>query len=212
MSSAGLLFRRTGSDQLESDVLGGNLKRIIFCLLSAVIVSCFPFDNADTELTQQQKLFCSIAGNKSLMVDHLLNDTGCDPDCVNEHGITALAYSILYLQYGGRMRIIESLIDNGADVNLTCRNSRSPLIYASWIGHGGAIDLLLRNGADIDYSADSGTALMEAVRRNKPETVRLLLDNGADPRLVVKSGESALILARKLGYGEIEEMFKSAID
>jgi len=159
--------------------------------------------NEQKEKSVQEKLFSSIAGNKSIIVEYLVNKEKADVNSKNKNGISALVYSILYLQYRGQFRIIKFLIEKGADVNLPCDNGKTPLIYAAGVGHGETIDLLIEHGADINYNGAEGTALMEAVKMDKPKTIKILLDKGADINIKSIKGKTALDFAREQENTEI---------
>jgi ankyrin repeat protein len=65
-----------------------------------------------------------------------------------------------------------------------------------------AIDILLKAGADIDESADSGptegyTCLMMAARNERPDLVRYLAERKADINARAADGSTALSLAVK---------------
>ena len=49
------------------------------------------------------------------------------------------------------------------------------------------------------------TALYHAARKNRPLVVKLLLENGADKSIKDNNGVTALNLAKKLNYKEVQE-------
>lgn len=81
-----------------------------------------------------------------------------------------------------RERIIELLLDAGADVNLEDKRGDLPLQLAiSWHGER-IIKLILQHGADVCARKRNGdTALHAAAHRNHVEIARLLLESAADP-------------------------------
>jgi ankyrin repeat protein len=82
------------------------------------------------------------------------------------------------------------------------------LLTAAGKGDNAKINELLGGGANINaQNAAGGTALMEAVYNNHPETVKLLLEKGADPDLRKKDGATALGFAQK--YPPIVEILKA---
>lgn len=123
-------------------------------------------------------LFISIAGDKSLMVEGLVEKVS-NLNALNENGYTPLSLSILYLQFQNHHRILDSLINAGADINAPSACGKTPIIWAAGIGNIPAISKLLDKGADINYN-QAGTALMEAAAMGHSNTFQFLLDNGAD--------------------------------
>ena len=88
------------------------------------------------------------------------------------------------------VKLAEALLDAGAPVDSRDKDGFTPLIWAANRGAGKLIELLLARGADVNAKATGGgyegrTALMLA---QNIATVRILLDAGADPK-VVDAGE-----------------------
>jgi len=73
----------------------------------------------------------------------------------------------------------------------------SALMYAIWGCHSDVIDILIKDGADLNAAENKfgQTALMMAAERNQPHYVKKLLDSGADFSLKSSSGYTALDLA-----------------
>ncbi|MES2946031.1 MAG: ankyrin repeat domain-containing protein [Pseudomonadota bacterium] len=93
----------------------------------------------------------------------------------------------------GEAGFAEQMIKKGADVNKT---GWTPLHYAATGGDVKVISLLLANHAYIDAESPNGTTpLMMACRYGSTESVKLLLDEGADPTLKNKLGATALQFA-----------------
>jgi ankyrin repeat protein len=83
------------------------------------------------------------------------------------------------------------------------------LIAAALFGHYEAAAVLVRNGANIDRRGCGGfTALLLAVRGGHIETVKLLLEAGADVN--IHQGEDAFGLAERNKRGAIRELLEKA--
>lgn len=99
---------------------------------------------------------------------------------------------IVHAAQRGYAGIVAMLLDAGLDVNARYSHAWTALMFA--VGHGDDVpiakgveitELLLDRGAEIDLTNDLGrTALMIAAQRNHAEIVTVLLERGADPRLI----------------------------
>jgi serine/threonine-protein phosphatase 6 regulatory ankyrin repeat subunit B len=110
-------------------------------------------------------------------------------------------------------KIMEMLIDAGADVNARDQSGFTPLIYAACRrGTNRLIDILLRSGAEINATVEiSGfTALAFAVVMEQTETVRMLIKADADLELPDNSGNTPLMKAKSKGFEEIEKLLTEA--
>lgn len=76
---------------------------------------------------------------------------------------------------------VKENIENGACVNVSNEKYGSPLIYASWKGYEDIVDLLLQNGANVNFKSATGfTSLHMACRFNNDcNIVAKLLLRGA---------------------------------
>jgi ankyrin repeat protein len=84
----------------------------------------------------------------------------------------------------GDLRLIESLIAKGVDVNTRNVSGRTALHYASFRDHGEIIEYLVKQGALVDLKDKGGfTPLIEAVTRGNKAAVETLLDSEADINL-----------------------------
>ncbi len=89
-----------------------------------------------------------------------------------------------------------------------------PLLSHAIYGDAQAKDVLhylLEKGADVNARHGNGfTPLMAAVQNKQPETVRLLLAKGADPKIKAKAGQTALSLSAKAANADIIAVLKEA--
>jgi ankyrin repeat protein len=94
-------------------------------------------------------------------------------------------------------------------------NGQTPLILASIINDPQVIDLLVKNGANVNQAAKGSTALMIAAKSGKKEAVKALILARADINKVVGFGKTtALKLAKQHlspdEFLEMETVFKDA--
>ena len=129
-------------------------------------------------------------------VDHVLVKAGVAAvNSATDDGTTALHCAI----GPGNPAIVARLLDFGAQANVADHDGRTPLWLAAHKEDGRIATLLL------DYKADPNcrvgknrlTPLMAAAKNGRIEVVNLLLDRGADPRLVAEDGRTAAQFARE---------------
>ncbi|PWU08986.1 MAG: hypothetical protein C5B51_06815 [Terriglobia bacterium] len=136
--------------------------------------------------------------NKHYSFAKFLLDRGANPNIADSRGRTAL-YSVLdmrnedYSALPSRkeddplpsLELVKALLDRGADPNKQLTRN-----------------LPGRSGMDSgDVTLDAGTTpLMRAARAGDFAAMRLLLDKGADPKLVTKDGNNVLLFAAGVGY------------
>ena len=142
----------------------------------------------------------------------ILLDAGADVDSPNPEGQTAL----MLVARTGNLDAAKLLIKEGASIDTREQwGQQTALMWASARRHPAIMDLLIREGADInaisavrDYNShvtaegrakrlDSGglTPLMYAVRENCLSCVELLIDNDVDLNLTDPDGVSPLLLS-----------------
>jgi len=100
---------------------------------------------------------------------------------------------------------LSNLIDKGADVNFNGPEGETPLMFVSrYCWWEAAIDLLLKNGADVNTKDKNGnSALMWACDWNSSNSykkARTLLEGGADVNSANTEGSTALVSAAVNGH------------
>jgi ankyrin repeat protein len=100
-----------------------------------------------------------------------------------------------------RLKIIEMLLDAGADVNLANnKNGWTPLMYACEAGYYGHVKLLLDRGANpnarLGRLRRRSTVLMIAAEHCSKDGLQALIERGADVTARTQKGDSALTYAQ----------------
>jgi len=110
---------------------------------------------------------------------------------------------------------LKVLLANGASARLiTSVYDGTALIAAAHLGHDGVVRELIKAGAPLDHVNNLGwTALMEAVvlgdgGRRHTETLRLLLEAGADRRIADRQNRTPLDHAKARGYAEMVRLLE----
>lgn len=129
-------------------------------------------------------------------VDHVLVKASVEAvNSATDDGTTALHCAIA----PGNPAIVSRLLDFGAQPNVADHDGRTPLWLAAHREDARIAALLLDYKADPDCRVGRNrlTPLMAAAKNGRIEVVNLLLDRGADPRLVSEDGRTAANFARE---------------
>jgi ankyrin repeat protein len=100
--------------------------------------------------------------------------------------------------------------------NVTSRYDGTALIAAAHLGHADVVRTLIRGGAPLDHVNNLGwTALIESIvlgdgGRHHTDTLRALVEAGANPSLADRSGQTPLALARARGYVPMVRLLEQA--
>lgn len=122
-----------------------------------------------------------------------------DVNLLNPAGESALMLAAIK----GQIEWCERLLQRGAKVN---QPGWSPLHYAASGPNPRIVELLLGRGAALDARSPNGsTPLMMAARYGSEESVRLLLERGADPTLRNERDLGAAEFARLAGREKLAE-------
>lgn len=142
--------------------------------------------NLDTALNRSVA-----AGNVELA--NLLLEKGVSPNSPIKNPNT---YSpLMTAAEKANLRLMQILIDKGADVNQKNTEGVTSLEMAAASGNAEAVKLLIDKGANAKQEA-GGKALLSAVSDNdSPDIIKLLLDAGAGINTADKDGVTALVLA-----------------
>ncbi|MGQ0752721.1 MAG: ankyrin repeat domain-containing protein [Betaproteobacteria bacterium] len=100
--------------------------------------------------------------------------------------------------------------------NVTSRYDGTALIAAAHLGHAEVVRTLIRAGAPLDHVNNLGwTALIESIvlgdgGPRHTDTLRALVEAGANVNLADRNGETPLALARGRGYGPMVKLLQQA--
>ena len=106
--------------------------------------------------------------------------------------------------YAGHIRIVQRLVNEGADLNMEDEYGLTALMCVALKGQDQAVQLLLENDADVNAQDNaSETALMWASEQGQAQLIQLLLDN-----LQTESGLTALMFADYADHVHVAQMLK----
>jgi uncharacterized protein len=134
---------------------------------------------------------------------------GDDPNIRGDDGHTALLWSCFRGLIGDQIATASLLVEAGADVNAQALPSGpSCLQLAAQSSNRKLVELLLANGADVNFVTDDLSPLMFALRCREREIASLLLERGADVSYKA-FGRTAADYAEYEGLHELAEQIRN---
>jgi uncharacterized protein len=104
----------------------------------------------------------------------------------------------------GLLRLLEAIVNFGADVNVSDDHGRSPLQNAAASDQEAIASFLLERGPDVDHRGPkSRTALHQAALNNSHHTLKFLLAKEADTAALDEDGSTTLHLASERCHTEV---------
>lgn len=153
-------------------------------LVAMLVHNGADFHLRDTSLHGYTPLLHAVMQDQFGVVQWFLNTF---PEEINSRTHDTGATALMLACERGHSAIVKLLLDLKADVNMrdTTPSQCTALFYAARAGKNTIVQQLASAKADVDCRfADTGvTPLAMAIERNMPETVDLLLKQGANPRL-----------------------------
>ncbi len=110
----------------------------------------------------------------------------------------------------GDYRLVQLLLEYGADINSKNTMGRSALFFACTYGYEDIVQLLIENGATVNLNDTClyEVPLIEATRNGHQSIVELLIKNNADTNQKDIDDKTALQYAEENHYGEIAKIFR----
>jgi ankyrin repeat protein len=148
-------------------------------------------------------LMLAAIGGRTAMGAALIK-AGAAVNAVNDEHKSAVWFAGLR----GHLDFIKLLIDHRAQLDIRAGSGSTALVEAVHGGHSGVVAFLIEKGVDLEVT--TGTAAFRplhfAARRGDRETVRLLLNKGAQVNAVTSHGETALAWSAVGGHVETSRL------
>ena len=115
----------------------------------------------------------------------------------------------------GYLRLIQVLIQDGADVNVRNIYGKTALHWVSYIGNKDIVEALIRAGADVNIQDNNGwTALHWTTFYRCLDCIEILLRAGADVNIQDKNGITALHMASMINNNKehLEALLRAGAD
>lgn len=97
---------------------------------------------------------------------------------------------MLTAAFDGDLTTVEKLVSRGADINYIDAWGNFAMFTAAWEGNIEALDLFYSIGAKITF--DNANLLCNAAYNGKPDSVKMLLDAGAEPSVKDVNGDTPI--------------------
>lgn len=129
---------------------------------------------------------------------------------INKQTTTTQKFALFLAAQRGHHKIVQSLIDAGANPNQRAINDLTPILLAAQQGNTMAVDVLVRHANPNIIDKDGLSPIGQAVQLGHILIVKLLLDAGANPNLGTNNGMSPLQCAVKNLNHKIMKMLLEA--
>lgn len=140
---------------------------------------------------------------------HFLIDNGANPETCTSSSDQSL-YSLHWAAFYGDYDLLQKLLQKKVNINVTDKNNRNALYYATTSSQIEMAKFLIAQGIDINIVPTSvynhWTPLFVAIFRNNLELTRILLQNGALVNICDTYGQSPLTRACAAGNIEIVKL------
>ncbi len=197
-----------GSTPLHLAALGGHVECVKMLLRKSANAAVLA--NAATSYGATPLHEAAMRG--SVEVVKLLLAAGANPLAQNRLGETALHLAMSQ----GHKEVGKVLLESGPLLNMRDTQRYAPIHCACMAGSSECAQLLLFSGADVQSAAYMEMSPLHVVvssKRCTPQLVTLLIQHGARPLAVDKSGRTALSIAVKEGLTDAVAIFmRSSVD
>ena len=105
--------------------------------------------------------------------------------------------SVHYAVENGNLKMLEHLIDKGANIEARSKDGDTPLIRAAYRGDLQIVNYLISKGADLDAQSKLGiTPLITSAGFDRLNIIKALVEAGANIEFISSRGYSAIKVAK----------------
>jgi ankyrin repeat protein len=202
-------------DEKKTPLLMAMLLRMEFSLNEATS-GTIRGDKAASETGQIVKLLLAAGadpnarnaeGSPVLMAAIMRQDPGIMADLIRAGASAKAADStgplFVAAAFSGNQKIVELMLDAGADVNAKTKDGTTALLAATYKQKWDLSKYLIQKGADVNARLDVGSPLLFAAAAGDLGTVKLLVEKGAEINAKDSEGISPLSAAQKRNHQEV---------
>lgn len=118
--------------------------------------------------------------------------------------------AVMYVADQAQNTLLKELIVRGADFDYEDRLGYSAIAKAASKGHLTTLKILINAGANVDVAPEGRSVLMRVVEDNNMLLSQLLISAGANVNYFDLNGDTALRIARRKGYYDLDLMLVQA--
>lgn len=120
------------------------------------------------------------------------------------------ASALMIAAESGQNSLVKKLILKGVDIDYQDSQGFSAIATATLNRHLTTMKILINAGVEVNVAPEGKSILQHMVIDNNPLLVQLLIKAGADVNFRTESGETALKMARRAGYYDLDLMLVQA--
>eukprot|EP01087_Luapelamoeba_hula_P024570 TRINITY_DN940_c0_g3_i1.p1 TRINITY_DN940_c0_g3~~TRINITY_DN940_c0_g3_i1.p1 ORF type:complete len:792 (-),score=144.31 TRINITY_DN940_c0_g3_i1:57-2432(-) len=128
-------------------------------------------------------MYACLEGGKET-VEYLLNHPTYGKKLAIDHKNSESVNAMMFACRGGNVKVVNLLLQRGAQINDQDTHGNTPFYYAAMYGHTPVLKLLIKKGADMGYKDSFGSSpwLLALINRKK-EATEFLLSLGVWPEI-----------------------------
>ncbi len=180
--------------------------------ISFLLFACYYRNNEAVSILKKYKnhlgYFESCAVGDVETVKRELEKNPAMINAFSSDGFTALGLASFF----SNIEVVKFLLQKGADPNIASANSFhvAPIHSACAISNYELVDLLIKNGANINAKQAHGvTPLHSAAHNGQTKIAKLLIENGAEINVKTDNGQTPLAMAEEKDFEETAALLKA---